>query len=111
MLALVSALLSTAVWWGLVWTSALGPGGESIPPAIVAALLFPGIAWTGFLAAQRGAPLVTLLTGVIGVMPVGLYFLPAPGILRLIGVAPILMLAAGIWLIRDLRRDDTPLAE
>ena len=106
LLALASAVLSTVVWWRLVWTSALGPGGESIPPAIVAALLFPGLAWAGVVAAQRGAPLVTLLTGLIGLMPVGLYFLPAPGPLRLIGVAPLLMLAAGVWLVRDLRREE-----
>ena len=47
-----------------------------------------------------------MLTGLIGVMPVGLYFLPAPGPLRLIGVAPLLMLAAGVWLVRDLRREE-----
>ena len=106
LIALVSAVLSTIVWWGLVWTSALGPGGESTPPAIVAALLFPGLAWAGVVAAQRGAALVTLLTGLIGMMPVGLYFLVAPGPLRLIGIAPLLMLAAGVWLVRDLRREE-----
>jgi hypothetical protein len=106
LLALASALVSTAIWWGFVWTSAVGPGGEAIPPAVVAALLFPGLAWTGAVAAQRGAPFVTLLTGIIGLMPVGLYFLPAPGVLKLIGVAPLMMLAAGVLLVRDLRRSD-----
>ena len=103
-LALASALLSTALWIRLAWTSALSPGGEAFPPALVAAVLFPGIAWTGAVAAFREAPLVTLITGFIGLVPVGLYFLPAPGVLKLIGVAPVLMLAAGVLLVRDLRR-------
>ena len=106
LLAAASAVLSTTMWWGFVWMNALGPGGESIPPAIVAALLFPGVAWTGAIAAHRGAPLVTLLTGLIGLLPVGLYFLVSPGVLKLIGVAPLMMFVAGVWLVRDLRRTD-----
>jgi hypothetical protein len=70
---------------------------------VIAALLFPGLALTGALAAFRDAPLVTLITGLIGLLPVGLYFLPAPGVLRLIGIAPLMMLLAGILLVRELR--------
>lgn len=106
LLATLSALMSVVLWGYLAWTTAVGPGGEAVPPAVVAALLFPGIAWAGALAAWRDAPLVTLITGLIGLMPVGLYFLPAPGLLKLIGVAPLLMLASGIWMIRRLRNED-----
>lgn len=104
-LAVVSALTSTVVWGYLAWTTALSQGGEALPPALVAAMLFPGIAWAGALAAWRDSPFVTLLTGVIGLMPVGLYFLPAPGALKLIGAAPLLMMVAGIWMIRRLRNE------
>ena len=50
--------------------------------------------------------LVTLIAGLVGLFPVGLYFLPAPGALKLIGVAPLLMVAAGVLLVRDLRRPE-----
>ncbi len=93
------------MWGRLAWISALGPGGEALPPALVAALLFPGVAVAGAVATFRDAPLVTLIAGLVGLVPVGLYFLPAPGPLRLIGVAPLLMLAAAALMIRDLRRD------
>ena len=105
-LAVVSALVSTTLWIRLFWMNAAGPGGEAIPPALVPAILFPGVAWTGAVAALRGAPLVTLITGLIGFFPVGLYFLPAPGLLKLIGVAPLLMVGAGVWMVRELGRED-----
>lgn len=103
LLATASAVLSVILWTRLAWMTAVGPGGAAVPPAVVAALLFPGLAITGALAAYRDAPLVTFITGLIGLLPVGLYFLPAPGVLRLIGLAPLLMLVAGVLLIRDLR--------
>ncbi|MEK9507327.1 hypothetical protein WI460_03895 [Gemmatimonadota bacterium Y43] len=103
LLAIVSALTSTAVWGYLAWSTAIVQGGEALPPALVAALLFPGIAWAGALAAWRESPFVTLLTGLIGLVPVGLYFLPAPGALKLIGVAPLVMLVAGVWMVRRMR--------
>lgn len=102
-LASASAVLSTVLWFRLAWMTAVGPGGAAVPPAVVAALLFPGLAVAGALAAFRDAPLVTVITGLIGLLPVGLYFLPAPGVLRLIGVAPLLMLTAGALLVRELR--------
>lgn len=105
-LAVVSALLSTTLWIRLFWINAAGPGGEAIPPALVAAILFPGVAWTGAVAALRDAPLVTLITGLIGFFPVGLYFLPAPGVLKLLGVAPLLMVGAGALMVRELGRED-----
>ncbi len=103
LLATASAVLSVILWVRLAWMTAVGPGGAAVPPAVVAALLFPGLAVTGALAAYRDAPLVTFITGLIGLLPVGLYFLPAPGVLRLIGLAPLMMLLAGVLLIRDLR--------
>jgi hypothetical protein len=96
-------VLSAVLWFRLAWTTAVGLGGAAVPPAVVAALLFPGLALTGALAAFRDAPLVTLITGLIGLLPVGLYFLPAPGVLRLIGLAPLMMILAGGLLIRELR--------
>ncbi len=105
-LALASALLSTGLWGHLVWTTLAGGSGDAALPAAVAGVLFPGVAWAGAVAAHRESPFVTLLTGVIGFMPVGLYFLPAPGALRFLGVAPLLMIAAGVWGIR--RLDDGP---
>lgn len=101
-LALVSALMSTVLWGHLIWTNVAGGGGDAMPPAIVAGVLFPGIAWAGAVALWRESPFVTLLAGVIGLVPVGLYFLPAPGPMKLLGVAPLLMLLAGIWGIRGL---------
>lgn len=106
-LASLGAVLSACLWGYLVWTAAVGPGGESVPPALVAALLFPGVALAGALAAWRDAPLVTLIAGLVGMFPVGLYFLPAPGALKLIGVAPLLTLVAGVLLVRELRRADS----
>lgn len=106
LLAALGAVLSAVLWAYLAWRNAVGPGGEAVPPAVVAALLFPGVALTGAVAAWRDAPLVTLIAGVVGLVPVGLYFLPAPGLLKLIGVAPVLTLAAGVILVRDLRRDE-----
>ena len=103
LLATASAVLSVVLWFRLAWMTAVGPGGAAVPPAVVAALLFPGLALAGALAAYRDAPLVTFITGLVGLLPVGLYFLPAPGVLRLIGLAPLMMLLAGILLIRDLR--------
>lgn len=111
-LASASAVLSTVLWVRLAWTTAVGPGGAAVPPAVIAAMLFPGLAIAGALAAFRDAPFVTLITGLIGLFPVGLYFLPAPGLLRLIGVAPLLMLVAGVLLVRELggRAPDEPTA-
>jgi hypothetical protein len=43
------------------------------------------------------------VVGVISLLPVGTFFLLAPGLLRLIGVAPLLMIAAAILLLRGLR--------
>lgn len=103
LLASASALLSVALWVRLAWINALGPGGEAVPPALVAACFFSGVAISGAVAAFRDAPLVTLVTGFIGAFPVGLYFLPAPGVLKLVGVAPLLMVAAGILQLRALR--------
>lgn len=103
LLATASAILSVVLWLRLAWTTAVGPGGAAVPPAVVGALLFSGLATTGALAAFRDAPLVTLITGLIALFPVGLYFLPAPGVLRLIGIAPLMMLLAGVLLLRELR--------
>ncbi len=105
-LATLGAVLSACLWGTMVWTNAVGPGGESVPPAVVAALLFPGVALAGAVAAWRDAPLVTLIAGLVGMFPVGLYFLPAPGLLKLIGIAPLLTLVAGVLLVRELRRSD-----
>jgi hypothetical protein len=102
-LALVAALLSSAVWIWLVWLSPYAPGGEGGPPSWIASVLFPGLAWAGAIAAFRDAPVVLGVVGVISLVPVGTFFLLAPGVLRLIGVAPLLMIAAAILLLRGLR--------
>lgn len=99
----LAALLSTGMWLWLVRLGPLAGGGMGGPPSWLAAILFPGLAWAGALAAFRDAPLVVGLAGLISLVPVGLFFLAAPGVLRLIGVPPLLMLAAALFLLSELR--------
>lgn len=99
-LALASATVSTLTWSWLVFFSPLTEGTEALPPAWVAAALFVGIAWAGVGGAFRDAPLVTGLVGFISLVPVGVYFLIAPWPLRLLGVAPLLMIAAAVLVLK-----------
>lgn len=94
LLAVAAALLSVGGWAWLAWKSLTGAPGETVPPVAVAALLFPGIALAGARGTFTDAPLVTGVCGFISLVPVGLYFLVAPGPLRLLGVPPLLLLAA-----------------
>lgn len=98
LLGVVAALLSAGGWGWLAWSSITGAPSETVPPVVVAALLFPGIALAGARATFGDAPLVTGVCGLISLVPVGLYFLVAPGLLRLLGVPPVLLLAAAVLL-------------
>jgi hypothetical protein len=93
-LSLIAALLSVTVWGWLGWSSLTGAPLETVPPVLIGCLLFPGLAIAGARSTWVDAPLVTGITGLIGLVPVGLYFLVAPGWLKLIGVPPLLLLAA-----------------
>jgi len=103
MLAFVSAGLSTWLWLRLAFFPPAGPGGladmgSGGPPAWVVAALFTGVAWSGAVATFRHAPLVTVIVGFISLVPVGLVFVGAPGAFRLLSVAPLMMLGAGLLL-------------
>ena len=98
LIAVVAFLLSAGGWAWVAWNTLTVAPEETLPPVIVAALLFPGIALAGARATFSDAPLVTGVCGLISLVPVGLYFLLAPGLLRLLGVPPLLLLAAAVVL-------------
>jgi hypothetical protein len=99
LLAVLALLLSIGGWGWLAWNSVTGAPDETVPPVVVAALLFPGIALAGARAAFTDAALVTGVCGLISLVPVGIYFLLAPGPLRLLGVPPLLLLAAAVLMV------------
>jgi hypothetical protein len=104
LLAVAAFLLSVGGWGWLAWNTLAGAPEEVLPPLVVAAVLFPGIALAGARATFSDAPLVTGVCGLISLVPVGAYFLLAPGSLRLLGVPPLLLLAASVLLLRADRR-------
>lgn len=99
-LATLAALLSVGVWGWLGVASLTGAPSETVPPVLIGCLLFPGLAIAGARASWSDAAFVTGITGFISLVPVGLYFLVAPGPLRLIGLPPLLLLAAAVLMLR-----------
>ena len=104
----LAAGVSIALWGWLGWSTLTGAPSETVPPVLIGCLLFPGLAIAGARGTYADAPLVTGITGLIGFFPVGLYFLVAPGWLRLIAVPPLLLLlAAGLLLSTERAADAT----
>jgi hypothetical protein len=89
-----------------------GPGSallETGPPVWLVWGIFTSLAAAGAATAVRGAPGLTALVGFVSLVPVGLFLLAAPGLLRWIGVLDVILLGAGLVGLRaSLRRDPDP---
>jgi hypothetical protein len=66
-------------------------------------LIFGGLAIAGGVAALRDVPVAVALTGLVSLLPVGLYLGMFPGSTRWIGVLDAVLLAIGVALMRSER--------
>lgn len=75
-------------------------GAVPAPGAFVVTLIFGGIAVAGGVAALRDVPVAVMLSGLISLLPVGLYLTLFPGVTRWIGVLDGALLGIGLALMR-----------
>ena len=75
-------------------------GAVPAPGAFVVTLIFGGIAVAGGVAALRDVPAAVVLSGLISLLPVGLYLTLFPGVTRWIGVLDGVLLGIGFALMR-----------
>ena len=80
-------------------TFAASPGGVPAPGAFVVTLMFGGVALAGGIAALRDVPVGVAITGLIGLVPVGLYLALFPPT-RWITLLDAALLGIGIVLMR-----------
>lgn len=107
-LAVLSALALVVLWvlLGAVGPAVPGSAGASLPdaalpPILLGVAIFSALALAGGAAALRDAPVVVVLCGGISLVPVGLYSLLMPFPFRLIGVLDVVLLVAGVMLLRS----------
>lgn len=107
-MALLAALALVALWvlLGVVGPAVPGSAGTAppdaaLPPILLGVAIFSALALAGGMAALRDAPLVVVLCGGISLMPVGLYTLLMPFPFRLIGVLDVVLVVAGVMLLRS----------
>lgn len=91
------------LWVGRPW----GELGIATPAAALVTAIFAGMALAGLGAALKDVPVVLALVGLFSLLPVGTYFLVAPGYLPVIGWCDVGMLVSGaVLLVAHLRGGD-----
>ena len=96
------AALALVGLWGVFLRAAFATalGGVPAPGAFMVTLIFGGIAVAGGVAALRDAPVAVTLSGLISLLPVGLYLALFPGVTRWIGMLDGMLLGLGLALMR-----------
>jgi len=90
------------LWFAFLRTAFAGsPGGVPAPGAFIVTLIFGGLAIAGGVAAVRDVPVAVALTGLISLVPVGLYLGMFPGPTRWIGVLDAALFGIGLVLMRS----------
>ena len=100
--AFLISLALVAMWFAFLRAAfASSTGGVPAPGAFVVTLIFSGIALAGGVGALRDVPVAVALTGLVSMLPVGLYLMVFPGPTRWIGVLDAALLMIGITLLRQ----------
>lgn len=98
-LGTVCGLVAAGTWLWLWIDEPWGELGIAVPAAALVTAIFVGLALAGVAAAVQDVPIVLLLTGLFSLVPVGIYFLLAPGFLPIVGWSDVGLLASGIVLL------------
>ncbi|MBI5878070.1 MAG: hypothetical protein HZB53_10480 [Chloroflexi bacterium] len=104
--ATVALLLATIALWAAFVAFNPFDASALTPESVAVALVMAALAAAGLVAVARNRPGFLVLTSAASFLPVGLYLLGVPSVFRLIGVANLLCLLAGLglwWRRRQIR--------